>query len=113
VEPALILLAGLAFILILQFSRISRQRREVRDTQASLDVGREVLTAAGMIGTVAEVTEDTVTLVSEDGHRTRWVKASVVRIMPSAQADSPGADDNPDAPGPQDPAAGPDRPSTP
>ncbi|WP_336923176.1 preprotein translocase subunit YajC [Aquipuribacter sp. SD81] len=111
-DPALILLAGLALILILQFSRVSRQRREVRATQDSLAVGREVLTAAGMIGTVAAVTEDTVTLVGEDGQRTRWVKGSVVRVLPVP--DAAGDDATPDAPGagPEDPATGPDRPTT-
>jgi preprotein translocase subunit YajC len=101
VDPALILLLGLAVILVLQFTRISRQRREVRETQLALEVGRKVLTAAGMIGTVVEVAEDTVVLQGEDGHRTRWVRGSVVRVVPD-ESSAPA----PEQPGP---ASGPDR----
>lgn len=80
-DPALLLVAGLAFILLLQFSRVRRQQREVRATQAALEVGAEVLTASGMIATVVDVTGATVILAGEDGHRTRWVSGAVVRVL--------------------------------
>lgn len=98
-DPALILLAGLAVVLILQVTRVGRQRKDIRETQASLEVGVEVLTAAGMIGTVAEVSDDTVTLVSDDGHRTRWVRGSVVRVLTREH------DPAPPAPGPDSPSS--------
>ena len=68
-DPALLLVAGLAIILLLQFSRVRRQQREVRATQAAVEVGAEVLTASGMIGTVVETTGATVTLAGADGSR--------------------------------------------
>ncbi|MFC5382466.1 preprotein translocase subunit YajC [Aquipuribacter nitratireducens] len=97
-DPALILLLGLAVILVLQFSRFSRQRREVRDVQSSLAVGRKVLTASGMLGTVAALTDDTVTLASEDGHRTEWVRGSVVRVVPDQPAAETPGDEQPPTP---------------
>ena len=81
-DPALLLVAGLAVILLLQFSRVRRQQREVRSTQAGIEVGAEVLTAAGMVGTVVGVDDAAVTLQGEDGHRTRWVRAAVIRVLP-------------------------------
>ena len=68
-DPALILLAGLAVILLLQFSRVSRQRREVRETQSALAVGRRVLTAAGMIGNDANPYAVTRSLERVSGER--------------------------------------------
>lgn len=80
-DPALLLVAGLAVILLLQFSRVRRQQREVRATQSAVAVGAEVLTASGMVGTVVEATGATVVLAGEDGQRTRWVTAAVVRVL--------------------------------
>ena len=80
-DPALLLVAGLALILLLQFSRVRRQQREVRATQSALQVGAEVLTASGMIGTVVESSGATVTLAAEDGQRTRWIAGAVVRVL--------------------------------
>ena len=81
-DPALLLVLGLALVLLLQFSRVRRQQREVRATQAAVEVGAEVLTASGMLGTVVEASDATVTLRGEDGQRTRWVRAAVVRVVP-------------------------------
>jgi preprotein translocase subunit YajC len=81
VDPALLLVAGLAVILLLQFSRVRRQQRQVRETQAGIDVGTEVLTAAGMLGTVVEVGDAVVTLQGPDGTRSRWVRGAVVRVV--------------------------------
>jgi preprotein translocase subunit YajC len=88
VDPALLLVAGLAVILLLQFSRVRRQQRQVRETQAGIEVGAEVLTAAGMVGTVVVADDATVTLQAEDGTRTRWVRAAIVRVI---TADEPAS----------------------
>jgi len=82
VDPAILLVAGLAVILLLQFMRVRRQQREVRATRSALEVGAEVLTASGMVGTVVEATGATVVLAGEDGQRTRWVTGAVVRVLP-------------------------------
>lgn len=109
-DPALLLVAGLAVILLLQFNRVRRQQRDVRATQAAIEVGAEVLTAAGMIGTVVETGRGTVTLRSEDGQRTRWVTGAVVRVLPetdpaSSRYRDPSGDD-----AATDPTTGTDRP---
>lgn len=79
---SLLLVGGLALILIVQFSRVRRQQRAVRETQAGVEVGTEVLTAAGMIATVVAVGEATVTLRGPDGDLSRWVKGAVIRVLP-------------------------------
>lgn len=103
-DPAILLVAGLAVILLLQFTRVRRQQREVRATQSALDVGAEVLTASGMVGTVVEISGATVVLAGEDGQRTRWVTGAVVRVLPDtdpvssrygAPGDVPGDADEP------------------
>ena len=114
-DPALLLVAGLAIILLLQFSRVRRQQREVRATQAAVEVGAEVLTASGMIGTVVETTGATVTLAGADGSLTRWVTGAVVRVLPDTDPASSRYRDpttlDPDAGGttlgPDDDAPGP------
>ena len=116
-DPAILLVAGLAVILLLQFMRVRRQQRDVRATRSALEVGAEVLTASGMIGTVVEATGATVVLAGEDGQRTRWVTGAVVRVLPDTDpvssryevpgdlpGDAPGAADelltDPASPGP-------------
>lgn len=108
-DPALLLLVGLAVILLLQFNRVRRQQRDVRETQSELEVGRRVLTAAGMIGVVVEVDGDEVVLASEGEHHTRWVRSAVVRVLPVAGADDEVLPDEP-APGEQ-PGTDPDKSS--
>jgi len=82
VDPATLLIAGLAVILLLQIRRVRRQQRDVRATRSALEVGAEVLTASGMIGTVVEAAGATIVLAGEDGQRTRWVAGAVVRVLP-------------------------------
>lgn len=100
-DPALLLVAGLAVILLLQFSRVRRQQRQVRETQTGIEVGAEVLTAAGMVGTVVAADDATVTLQGEDGHRTRWVRAAIVRVLsadePASSRHVPPTSTEPDA----------------
>ena len=81
-DPAILLVVGLAVILLLQFMRVRRQQRDVRATRSALEVGAEVLTASGMVGTVVETAGATVVLAGEDGQRTRWVTGAVVRVLP-------------------------------
>ena len=80
-DPSILLVAGLAVILLLQFLRVRRQQREARSTRDALEVGAEVLTASGMVGTVVEASGATVVLAGEDGQRTRWVAGAVVRVL--------------------------------
>lgn len=80
-DPALLLLLALAVVLVLQFTRVRRQQRAVRDTQSGIEVGVEVLTSAGMVGTISEMDDVTVTLLGLDGSRTRWVRAAVVKVV--------------------------------
>ncbi|MGJ7442718.1 preprotein translocase subunit YajC [Aquipuribacter sp. MA13-6] len=79
---SLLLVGGLVLILVMQFSRVRKQQQAVKQTQAGLEVGVDVLTAAGMVATVVTVDEATITLRGPDGNLSRWVKGAVVRVLP-------------------------------
>lgn len=79
---SLLLVGGLVLILVMQFSRVRKQQQAVKQTQAQLEVGVDVLTAAGLVATVVSVDEATVTLRGPDGGLSRWVTGAVVRVLP-------------------------------
>lgn len=79
---SLLLVGGLVLILVMQFSRVRKQQQAVKQTQAGLEVGVDVLTAAGLVATVVSVDEATITLRGPDGNLSRWVKGAVVRVLP-------------------------------
>jgi preprotein translocase subunit YajC len=83
VKPAnLLLLALLGGLLFLMFFRTRKQQREVRQTQARLMVGAEVMTTAGLYATVAETDERTVVLETAPGQRSRWDRRAIARVIP-------------------------------
>ena len=102
------LLIGVAFwfLLIRPQRKRAQEAAQVRD---SLRVGSEVITTAGLYGTVAHVDEDAVLLEVAPGVTNRYVKAAVGRIV--SQPEEAGDPDGPgEAPGgPGAPGAG-DRP---
>lgn len=72
-------------------SRKSRkQQRAQQEFRSTIQPGDEVMTASGMIGVVVEVAEDTITLESAPGSRTRWVRAAIAK-----KVEAPVADDQP------------------
>lgn len=77
----LILLLLLGGLLFLMFSRTRRQQREVQQTQASLTVGVEVMTASGMFATVVELDDQAVVLETGPGQRSRWDRRAVARVI--------------------------------
>ncbi|WP_380168298.1 preprotein translocase subunit YajC [Jannaschia sp. R86511] len=79
---SLLLVGGLALILVMQFSRVRKQQRVVKETQAAVEVGADVLTAAGMVATVVSVDDATLTLRGPDGTLSRWVRGAVIRVLP-------------------------------
>lgn len=91
-DPLLLLMAGLLVIIVLQILRGRRVQKQALRTQSSVTVGAEVVTTAGLMGTVVAVDDDSVTIESVAGARTRWVRAAVARVV------------EPQAPQPTDPA---------
>jgi preprotein translocase subunit YajC len=89
----LILMGGIFYFLL-----IRPQQRRVRAQQALLaavDVGDEVITTAGIFGTVVEIDEDegTVTIEIAPNTRVRMLKSGIARRM----ADDFDAYDEPDS----------------
>ncbi|MDK8767004.1 preprotein translocase subunit YajC [Corynebacterium freneyi] len=59
--------------------RQNKQLRQIREMQARLAPGAEVLTGSGQHGIVVAVDETTVDLEIADGIVTRWERAAIVR----------------------------------
>lgn len=91
---------------------IMRQRKQQREYLAQQDrvaVGQQVMTTAGMYGTVTEIHDDQMVLEIAPGVSVRWAKAAVGRIVSEGSTEVvaaaepvPGSTDGPDLtkPGP-------------
>jgi preprotein translocase subunit YajC len=82
-------LPGYVFILVLLvlmwFLLIRPQRRRQLETQrmiAALEVGKEIVTAGGLYGTVTALEDDEVHLEIADGVEVRIAKRAVAGIIP-------------------------------
>ena len=100
--PFVLLLAVMWFLLIRpQQARLRKQRELV----ASIQVGDEVLTAGGVIGTVRVLTEDEIRLEVGPGVEMRLLRAAVTRRLDD---DAAGAGTEVEPPADGD-AAGPEQ----
>jgi len=86
--PLIILLPLLLLIL-----RQRKQQREFAAQQERVAVGQQVMTTAGLYGTVTAVEGDQMVLEIAPGVSVRWAKAAVGRIV----APDPAAPTTPDA----------------
>lgn len=66
--------------------RQNKQLRQIREMQARLAPGAEVLTGSGQHGIVVAVDETTVDLEIADGIVTRWERAAIVRNVNEEEA---------------------------
>jgi preprotein translocase subunit YajC len=82
----LLLLALLAGLLFLMFSRTRKQQREAQQIQAGLTVGVEVMTTAGLYATVVAIEDQVVTLETSPGQTSRWDRRAVSRVLTPATA---------------------------
>lgn len=91
-----LLIFGLFYFLVILPSR--RRERQQRDQLfGALKKNDEVLTSAGIIGTVANIKDDEVTLkVDESSNvRIRVLKSSIVKIMSAKEGKDVGSDASP------------------
>lgn len=72
-----IAIGGLLFL----SNRTRRQQAKQAEFRDSLEPGQDVMTLSGFLGTIVEVEGDTITLVSVDGARTRWVRAAIGKVV--------------------------------
>lgn len=89
IVPILLVMVAFFFLIILPAQR--RQRKEQEALMAGLKKNDEVVTAAGIIGIVANIndTGDQVTLKIDDNARIRVLKSTIVRIL---KKDEPAKD---------------------
>lgn len=74
-----LLLLGIPFLVLLYLMISQRRRaRTVADAQASLQVGDEVMAAAGIFGTVAGIEDDVVLLQVAEGVVLRVARRAIV-----------------------------------
>ena len=73
-----LLIAVVGYLLLVRPAR-NRQRRALENRRA-IEPGVEVTTTAGLIATVVEVDDDTVTLEVAPGVHSRYVKAAIGRV---------------------------------
>jgi preprotein translocase subunit YajC len=90
----LLMFAAFYFLLILPARK--RERREREALFSSLKKNDEVVTSAGIIGTVANIKDDEVTLkVDESSNvRMRVLKSSIVRILSPREAGKDAGSDS-------------------
>ena len=89
-----LLLLGLWVLIVLPQQRRVRAHRQIVD---ALDVGDEVMTTAGLFGTVEALEGDTMLLRVADGVTVRFVRAAVARRITDDAVDGADAVDADDA----------------
>ncbi len=72
----------------------SQAARRQRDTLMELSAGDEVLTGAGIFGTVLDVESDRVTLETAPGTRITVLRSTIARRIPDATPDAPSWDEH-------------------
>ncbi|MEW9531297.1 preprotein translocase subunit YajC [Microbispora sp. NPDC049125] len=90
----LILLVVVFYFLLIRPQR--KRQQEALQMQNSLTPGARVMTTTGLFATVAAVEDDDVVLELAPGVETRWVKASIGRVLTPVdsepEADTPLTD---------------------
>lgn len=89
--------------LLLLIMRQRKQQREFLAQQDRLAVGQQVMTTAGLYGTVTAIEGDQMVLEIAPGVSVRWAKAAIGRIVsgdPVAGVDDPAATPGTDGEGP-------------
>jgi preprotein translocase subunit YajC len=90
----LVLIFGLAYVFFLR-PRAQAARRQ-RDTLMELSAGDEVLTAAGIFGTVLDVEADRVTLETAPGTRITVLRSTIARKLGDPVDATPSWDEHDD-----------------
>ena len=99
----LILLALMWFLLI----RPQRRRQlEAQKMVESLEVGKEIVTAGGLYGTITDLQDDEVRVEVADGVEVRLAKRAVAAVI--SEEEEPDDSDEPDEPDDSEPGDDPE-----
>jgi preprotein translocase subunit YajC len=88
----LILIFGVAYVFFLRPR--SQQARRQRETLMELSAGDEVLTGAGIFGTVLDVEPDRVTLETAPGTRITVLRSTIARKVTDPAVETPSWDEH-------------------
>lgn len=66
-----------------------RRQKEARALVAELEIGQEVMTTAGIYGTLSAIDDDTVELEVSPGVRMKYAKQAIARIVEPIGSDAP------------------------
>lgn len=92
--PFFVLILVAFYLLIIRPQRA--RAKAAQQLQESLVPGAEVMTTAGLYGTLTEIRDDSVLLEVSPGVTLRFAKAAIGRIVPDDAADDEAAGDDPD-----------------
>jgi preprotein translocase subunit YajC len=90
------LLLPILLLVLFWVVAIRPQRKRQRETaamQSSLEPGQQVMTGAGMLGTVQAIEDDVVVLEIAPGVQTRHVRQAIVRVIEEPPAAKGEGDD--------------------
>lgn len=87
----LLLLGAVTYLMLIRPQR--RRAKQLRQTQAVLSPGVEVMTTAGLYATVVSCDDETVTLETSPGVHSRYARAAVARILTPPAADEQPMDE--------------------
>jgi preprotein translocase subunit YajC len=80
-------------VLLLVLFRTNRGRlRAAQELQQKLAPGQEIMTTAGLYGTVVEVRDDVLVLEAAPGVMVRWARPAVAKIVTQGAGGSTGVD---------------------
>ncbi len=77
----LVVIFGLLFLMM---NRNRKQQREAAELRNSIEVGDEVMTGAGMYGTVTSVDGQVITIESTPGVASRWFRPAIAKKVDPA-----------------------------
>ncbi len=90
--PLFLLLGLFAFTYLILIRPQRNRAKALRETQATLAPGSEIMTTAGLYATVVEIGDDSVTLETSPGVHQRYARAAVARVITSGTGEDAGED---------------------
>lgn len=79
--PLLIFLVLAMAGLFLLSRRTQKKQRSAQEFRQNLAPGQDVMTASGMLGRVVAVDGDEITIESTPGHRSRWIRGAIAKVI--------------------------------
>jgi preprotein translocase subunit YajC len=104
-------LIGVMIVLMVIMQRRSKKKQEAQvDFRRTLAVGQRVMNLGGLVGLVTTVEGDVITIQSQGGDTSSWVRRAIRNVIPDDEWDAMIAEypDEPEDESPDAEASGPD-----